>query len=82
MAAEMLVMTIRKKEALTEDLSRRSSTSHHRFLVRLAGGELGGGVSAAVGVSVVWVQIVVAMSGGAQAVKVVVVVPLWRQRRR
>jgi hypothetical protein len=54
---------------------------NHHFLVRLAEGELGSGVAAAVGVSVVWVQIVVSVSGGAQAV-MVFEVHLWRQRGR
>jgi hypothetical protein len=45
--------------------SLSSSASHLRFLVRFDGGELGGGVTAAVEVSVV-----VAMSGSAQAVMV------------
>ncbi len=80
MAVETLVRSaIRKKEALTllfTSLSLRSSASNCHFLVRLAGGELVGGVSAALGVSVVRVQIVVAMSGGPQAV-MVVEVHLW-----
>jgi hypothetical protein len=45
--------------------SLSSSASHLRFLVRLAGGELGGGITAAVEVSVA-----VAMSSGARAVMV------------
>ncbi len=45
--------------------SLSSSASHLHFLVRFAVGEFGGGVMAAVEVSVV-----VAMSGGAQAMMV------------
>jgi hypothetical protein len=54
--------------------SLSSSASHLRFLVRFAGGELGGGITAAVEVSVV-----VAMSGGAQAM---IVLEGHRCRRR
>jgi hypothetical protein len=55
--------------------SLSSSASHLRFLVRFAGGELGGGTAA------VEVSIVVAMSGGAQAVMVLEGHRCQRQRR-
>ncbi len=64
----------RRLESSSPSLS--SSTSHLRFLVRFAGGDMGGGISAGAGALAV-----AADAGGGQAV-VITEGHRWRRRRR